>query len=77
MDFVQEEVVQSSDVETSRSSDGYSDGTTISEDILLHGIMGDIRNLQGSSSEDEDDDEDDDEAVAKVLKKLNFNCRIN
>ena len=66
MDFVQEEVVQSSDVDTNRSSNGYSDVTNISEDILLHGIMGDIGNLQGSSS----DDDDDDETVAKVLKKL-------
>ena len=43
MDFVQEDVVlQSSDVETSRSSDGDITSISEAEDILQHGIMGDI-----------------------------------
>ena len=49
MDFVQEDIVfQSSDVETSRSSDGDITSISEAEDILQHRIMGDIciRNLQ-------------------------------
>ena len=73
LNFVQDDVVlQSSDVETSRSNDGDITSISEAEDILQHGIMGGdicIGNLQRESCPSEDDD-DDDECAAKVLKKL-------
>ena len=43
LNFVQDDVVlQSADVETSRSSDGDITSISEAEDILQHGIMGDI-----------------------------------